>query len=553
MTISHSEDIQTAPATLGTYPLEHIHKLSVPRSRCVGQGSHVMVATAHPMATGAALRLLQSGGNAVDAAVAAAWALAVCEPSGSGIGGQTTLLISFPDGRRVVVDGHSYAPAAVSPKTVKRSGQKVGYRATTIPSTPATLGLAGKQFGKLPLAQVLDPAIALAQDGFAVSKLFRRQIQWCRELLQKNEAAAAILLPNGKVPRTKELFVQPAMADTLRRIAKAGTDDFYRGELAAAIVEDMQQQGGLIDASDLAGMHLPTVRESIATVIAGREVVSVPPPGGGLQLLQTLKVLEQLEPTRLDLYGWFATIARVVQVVYRDRLSWPFKPEEMSASMHKWLVGADRAAELAALVRSEQQLAVGTDDEEEGDTTHLCVADQDGMVVSLTQSIQSLYGAKVACRKLGFFYNNYLLTVPRDGTHIKLEGNVAPRSNAAPCLVFDSAAANPTIPILAIGAAGSRRITSSILQVIANRFWLGMPLPEAVDAPRIHGTLGGSAYVEKRIATPDMMSRLAKSFGQVEVKASRSYSMGGVQALAREGAEWVGSADPRREGTAGGY
>ena len=461
------------------------------------------------------------------------------------------MLIHFPDGKRLVLDGHSYGPAGVSTKSVKSSSQRIGYKATTIPSTVATLGMAGSRFGKLPLAQVMAPAIELAENGYPVTRLFRKQVQWCRAQLLKNPAAEAILFRDGKVIKRRELFRQPQLALTLKRLSSAGADDFYRGEIAREIVADMSRNGGLITADDLAGLAVPIQHEPISTQFRGYEIVSVPPPGGGLQLLQALKVLELIDLDASDPNAWYETIARVMQVVYRDRLSWPFKPDEMTDSMHRWLVGADRAAELAQQVRAERKQEVIEDDEDEGDTTHLCVADESGMVVSLTQSIQSLYGAKVASDKLGFFYNNYLSTIPRHGKFLSLVGNVAPRSNAAPTMVFDSN--NKSTPIMALGAAGSRRITSSVMQVIANTLVHGLAIGEAVDAPRIHGTLSGKAYVERRVATEEMVRRLGNSFHVVEVKAARSYSMGGVQAIARDGhGVWTASADPRREGTSSG-
>jgi gamma-glutamyltranspeptidase/glutathione hydrolase len=467
------------------------------------------------------------------------------------------MLVHFPDGRVVVVDGHSHAPSSVSTKSVKKSAQRSGYCSTTIPSTPATLGLAGEKFGRLPLPEVLAPAIQLATEGYTVSSLMRKQIQWCKTKLLQDRAASQLLLKKGKAPRKGTIFRQEKLGALLLRLASSGVADFYQGETAGIISEDMRLNGGLITEEDLASLQVPVIREPIRTSFLDYEIVSVPPPGGGLQLLQSLKVFEILctQGGFIDctIDTWYRTIARILQVVYRDRLSWPFKPEEMTDSMHRWLVSEDRARELAFLVKKESDLAVDDDSEEEGDTTHLCVADSDGMVVCLTQSIQSLYGAKVACEPLGFFYNNYLSTIPRHGKHLKLESNVSPRSNVAPTFVYHASNEGSNTPVLALGAAGSRRITSSIFQVILNQLVLKLPLDVAVDAPRVHGTLSGKAYLERRIASEEMLGGLAGSFRETEVKSARSYAMGGVQAIGRAGTNaWVGSADPRREGNAGG-
>ena len=531
-----------------------IRSLTRVRKRCSAIGKSAIVATAFPEATRAGLWALQAGGNAVDAAVAAAWALSVCEPGGSGLGGQTTMLIHFPDGHQLVLDGHSYAPAAVSTKIVKRSQQRRGYRACTIPSTPATLGAASKNYGQLPLSDVISPAIKLAEEGFKVTKLFRRQIQWCRIHLRTNEAAFKLLFSEGKVVKKGTIFRQPELGRTLKRIAQNGTEDFYIGEIARDIVDDMKQNGGLLNEDDLATLQLPVDREAISSSYRGYRIVSIPLPGGGLQVLQALKVFEQFDLSNGDIHDWYKTIAKVVDIVYRERNRWPLYMEKMTSSMVGWFVGKARAAELAEMVRRDKSCPVSNDAEEPGDTTHLCVADKDGMVVSLTQSIQSLYGAKVANGRLGFFYNNYLSTCPRRPHPSLLSSNALPRSNAAPTIVLRDVDGASDRPVLALGAAGSRRITSALLQIITNYIDLSMSLPEAVDAPRIHATLSGKAYIERRIASEEMIRRLSDCFRQVEVKASRSYAMGGAQAIALDpSGHWVGTADPRREGTADGY
>ncbi len=543
--------------TTGARPpssLEHIRSLTGLRQRCFGQGQSVIAATAHPSATAVAVSLLRSGGNAVDAAVAAAWALSVCEPSGSGIGGQTTMLIHFPDGRQTVLDGHSRAPKAASKKTIKRSQQKYGYRATTVPSTPATLGAASQKYGRLPLSEVIAPAIRLAEEGVKVSRLFRRQVQWCKAQLRANDVALDLLFNERKVLKKGALFQQPALANTLSRLAAYGVEDFYHGGLARDIAEDMREHDGLMTEDDLNSLDLPNEWTPISTTVFGHRVVSVPPPGGGLQLLQCLKVFEHLYDDGMSLFDWYRTIARTVEVVYHNRWRWPLHPDNVPYSMFGWLAGKERSTEMAAVVAGGEQLPSTGDDEEPGDTTHLSIADKDGMVVSLTQSIQSLYGAKVANRKLGFFYNNYLMTCPRHTHECQLASGALPRSNAAPVIVFPDGDNGAGKPVLSAGAAGSRRITSSIMQTVLNRIALGLSLPEAVDAPRIHGTLSNKVYVEKRVASGEMIEFLSELFRQVEVKASRSYSMGGVQAIARESdASWTGMADPRREGIADGY
>jgi gamma-glutamyltranspeptidase/glutathione hydrolase len=524
-----------------------------------------MVATAFPLATEAALEMLQAGGNAVDAAVAAAWALAVCEPSGSGLGGQTVLLIHLQAGKTVVLDGHSQAPAAVCREQVSRHEQKRGYRACTIPSTPATLGFAQACYGVLPPARVLEPAIRLAEDGYRITQLQRRQLRWCRADLRASPVASSLFLQEGRPFPVGTLFRQTALAATLRRLARYGTEDFYRGAIARAIAEDMKAQGGLLTEEDLAGLKLPVEREPLTVAYRGYEVVSVPPPGGGLQMLLGLKILERLDldSGSSDMDTWYELLAQVTHVVFRERERWPVHPDWLTPSLSPWLLGDGRAEELAGALGNPRGQGAPARSEEAGETTHLCTADGEGNVVALTQSLQSLFGAKVANARCGFLYNNYLSTCPRSPHPYQLGGGCLPRSNAAPTLVLrrgwrspEQGAASRGFDgkrFVALGAAGSRRITSALLHVLSGLVDRDLPLAEALALPRVHATLAGKVWIERPAATQPLRERLAKRFRAVRVRAPQSYSMGAVQAIQfLADGTLRGAADPRRDGTARG-
>lgn len=518
-------------------------------------GAASVAATAHASATAAAIETLRAGGNAADAAAAAAWTLAVCEPSGSGLGGQATVLVHAPGGACTVLDGHSHAPQAVTRRAVDRRQQRRGFRAGTVPSMPATVGALSERHGRLPLATVLAPAIRAAHDGFAVSPLLRRHIQWCAGALAEHAFTARTFLPDGRPPRRGTLLRQPELGATLERLARHGVADFYTGGLARDIAADMAAHDGLVTAADLAALALPVQREPISIDYRGHEVVTTPPPGGGLLVLQGLRLAEALGLG--DAAGdaeWYERFALIVDAVFRDRARWPLAPERITPSVREWMLGDTRVREIAAEASARVPRPRVASPEGPGDTTHLCVADADGMVVSLTQSIQSLFGGKVANERLGFFYNNYLCTCPRYRHPSRLRRGARPQSNAAPTIVFRGPAGAPRTPWFALGAAGSRRITSSILQVITQRIDRDLPLEAAVDAPRVHPTLPGRYMVESRVADPALLARLAARFRGPHVpRAARSYAMGAVQAIERAGdGAWTGAADPRREGTADG-
>jgi len=525
-------------------------------------GNRNMSATAFPAATEAASQILRAGGNAIDAAAAAAWALAVCEPSGSGLGGQTTLLMYSPTGKCIVIDGHSYAPEAVSKKSLTRARQKTGYGATTIPSTPATLDFAQRRYGLLSREQVMEPAIRLAHDGYAITKLQRRQFSWCRRVLRESPPTAKLFLKGGRSYKAGEVLRQPELANTLRRLSRHGSEDFYRGQMARAIVRDMKEHGGLITHNDLAECTLPVERSPIEVDYRGCRVLTVPPPGGGLQILLALKIIRQLIPDGdADTESWYEAVAEATHAVFCERDRFPVHPRDLTDSLYQWLLSPHRVTQIAGAIRSSAgDVAVGPDVEEPGETTHLCVADKQGNVVSLTQSIQSLFGAKVANGRLGFLYNNYLTTCPRRQHPYQLGSHCIPRSNAAPTLVLapTSKAASEKgrrssrfRPVLALGAAGSRRITSGILQVITNVVDRGMSVEQAVAFPRVHALKSRKLYIERPAVNESLLAKFAERFRAVKMKAPHSYAMAAVQAIefTKDG-NMVGAADPRRDGTA---
>ena len=309
-----------------------------------GTAKRGVVATAFPSATPAGLEMLQAGGNAIDAAVAAAWALAVCEPSGSGLGGSTILLIHNPNGRTFLINGQSCAPAAVSKATVRRRQQMKGYRACTVPSTVAALGFAHTRYGLLPLGRVMEPAIRLAEEGYAVTPLQRRQQRQCLTDLSAHAGARRLFLKDGRPFRRGDVFRQPELAATLRRLALAGTEDFYRGQIARDIAEHMARVGGLLTQEDLAGAPVPTEGEPVAVGYRDYQVLSTPPPAGGVQLLFALKVLEQFSPK--DLSGkvddWYEILAEVIHAVFRERDRLAAHPSRLAPSFYDRLFGGER-------------------------------------------------------------------------------------------------------------------------------------------------------------------------------------------------------------------
>lgn len=501
-----------------------------------------LVAAAFPDAARAGAAMLERGGNAIDAACAAAWALGVCEPAESGLGGHTTMLLRLADGRRLVIDGHSHAPREVTRERVTKRSQSMGIRATTVPSTPRTLELAQLRFGRLSPAVAIEPAIALAADGYQITRLQRRLLQWVAPRFTPRSPEAALFLDeSGRVPKRGARFRQPALAETLSRLQAHGISDFYEGELARTIAADMEARGGLLTRDDLRNYSRPVERTPQAIDFRGHEVISIPPPGGGVQVLMALRLIELIGPPGNSLADWYSVLTRAIRASFRERARWPDHPADMSESIAQWLVSRERARGIADRMASDHPAP--QPDDERGNTTHLCAADSKGNVVSLTQSIQSVFGAKVAHPTLGFVYNNYLSACPRRPHPYRLGPGAIPQSNAAPTMVFDSRG----IIRLVLGSAGSRRITSSIVQVISAVVERGLGVTAALAVPRVHPLLSGKVWAEES-AGADVLSRLRAENRRVRPRRPNSYKMGAVQAIEWVSGSPIGAADPRRDG-----
>lgn len=507
------------------------------------------VAAATPEAAETARQVLLKGGNAIDAACAAAWVLSVCEPGESGLGGQTVAMIRLgATGQIIGIDGHSRAPR--DPRVTKLSlrARRKGVCATTVPTTPMVLASMQRRFGRLSLQEALAPAIALAEDGFMIGRMLARQLGWMRRFFAPGSVEAGLMLrPDGVRRVVGDRLVQSLLARTLKRFAERGVEDFYQGEMAREIAADMASRGGLMSVEDLGRVQPPVESEPMRGAYCGMTVCSLPPPSGGSQVLLALGVLEAMGPLPADVVERAVQIARATRAALIERERWPDHPRDLSPSLLSWLASPARAEMIAARLRQGRdpvppRRLLG----ESGNTTHLCTADDDGNVVTLTQSIQSVFGAKAAHPTLGFFYNNYLCTCPSWAHPYRLVPGCLPQSNAAPTMVIDER----NRVRLAIGSAGSRRITSSIVRVIAETIGTRSSLAEAMHAPRVHPLIDGGAWVESRFGAPQR-SELAKGLGKVRTLTRLSAKLGGVHALAwDERGHISAAADPRRDGRA---
>ena len=514
----------------------------LPRPQRVAFSSRGMVSSAHYLATEAAVRVLEEGGNAMDAAVVAAFALGVCEPHASGLGGQTMILLHQAEPRaQVALDGSSRAPNRAAPGLVRKKQRRIGYRATTVPSTPAVLSYALERFGTVPLSRALEPALGLAEEGFLVSELYHA--------LSKREArrlragnAGEIFLGKGRRPLAPGAILrQPALARTLERLAKEGVEDFYVGGIGRRIHEDMEANDGLLRDDDLSQIPWPIERKPLATRFRSQRVLTFPPPGAGRVLVEMLHILEA-SPEQLwkpDEPQGALLLAEVMRRAALDRKDRPFDPQLYPQVDERRMRSREYAASAAKAIRRRIRTR--------GETTHLSVMDDRGNAVALTQSIERVFGSYVATPDLGFLYNNYLSAFEQeDIAHPHyLRPNAVPWASVAPTIVFRGRK-----PWLAIGSPGSERIVTAILQVLL-RLRNQSPY-DAVAAPRLHCSVTGRVSLEVSRFRSDIPRALERHGFEIDERDPFSFYMGCVQLVLRERRGLVGVADPRRDGSAGG-
>ncbi len=507
-------------------------------------GIHGVVAAATPEATEAGVAILEAGGNAVDAAVAVQFALAVTEPAMSGLGGGSQMLIHPPDTQPIIVNGTSYSPHDTPRSTTEDDIR--GHRATTIPTTVRTMAYAWEHYGSgnLTWLQLLQPAIRFAEDGFVVGPFRHNVWRRHRDQLRADPVVAALFLTAREdVPSTGSVFRQPMLARTLRRLADQGAEDFYTGAIAQEIASDMAANGGWITLDDLRDLPNPRVLQPLRGSYRGWDVYTSTPPGSGWVVLQILNVLERSAPSQLALDSpeRTATLAAALHMGHSSRRATPI------TDLIDYQQEAARRIDKATAARLLEERA-------SGETTHFTVVDRDGRTVAVTSSINAYFGARAAHETLGFLYNSYMhefvFESPEHPFAIRPDG--MPLSSMSPTVL-----ARDGRPVMALGSPGSARIISAVTQVV--QLWVDerLPIDEAVATPRIHALPGQRFYMEAR-RMPGAVRRTMEQAGYTFPDVGWDLSLnglnayfGGVHAVAFDGTAWHGAADPRRDGAVG--
>jgi gamma-glutamyltranspeptidase/glutathione hydrolase len=542
-------------------------------------GRRGMVVTSQAEATRAGLRLLESGGNAVDAAVAAAFAIAVTQPFSAGLGGGAFVLIRSADGRAVAIDARETAPAAATPDMYVRPGvapdaSLAGPLAVATPSFVSGMAIALERYGTRSLNEVVAPAIELAEQGFPIGPHHVRMLGFVaqRGLRERFQETARIQLPpSGVALRPGWRLVQTDLAETLRRVARDGPEVMLRGDVAGAIAEEVQAQGGILAYEDLAG-YAPKLREPLRGRYRGFEVLAFPPPSSGATLIEALQILEGF-----DLRGRgpnaSATIHRVAEALklsFADRNYWIGDPEFVPVPVAELISPAYAERQRDRInpgwwkrapwtwSRAESALEIerpGFEHEDAG-TAHLSTSDAAGNAVALTMTINTPFGSGITVPGTGVVLNNEMDDFskapgePNTYRLVDVRGANAiapgkrPLSSMTPTIVL----AGDRL-VMVTGSPGGPRIISATLLSILNTLDFEMNAGEAVSAPRYHHQWLPDQILLEPGVSQDVVDALRERGHEVKVSETEWSSVQAILIDPKTG--WhTGGTDPRGDGLA---
>lgn len=521
-----------------------------------------VIASDNELATKAGLDILQRGGNAVDAAVATAFALGVVDPASSGIGGGGFMVIyQIKEKKAHALDFRETAPAAAHRDLYMKGGKPVpslavtGALAVAVPGQVAGLAEALKRFGSLPLSTVMAPAIRYALEGFPLRSYLRYTIERQLPAMRKFPDLARVFLPGEGIPSEGERIRQAELGETLKAIAADGPDVFYQGWVAQAIAETMKKEGGIITLDDLKN-YRPVWREPLIGHYRKRSVLTMPPPSsGGIALIQMLNILEGF---KLNLFPhnsatYLHLIVETMKHAFSDRAQYLGDPDFVQVPIQK-LASKEYGAWIRGQISSVRTHPPGfyglaSFKPEKGGTTHFSVIDRAGNAVACTLTINTQFGSKVLVPGTGVILNNEMddFSIHQGTPNVyRLVGAEAnsiqpkkrPLSSMAPTIIVEDER-----PVMIVGGSGGPRIISATLQTMLNVLDFHMPLRKAIEAPRIHHQWTPNEIIVER----EISEAVRRSLERRGHAVREGNSLGVVQAIVTERSKTMGEADPRKE------
>ncbi len=522
-----------------------------------------MVASVDVMATQVGVDILKQGGNAVDAAVAVGYALAVTHPQAGNLGGGGFMLLRTKYGATTAIDFREMAPAgATRDMFLDEQGNPDSKKSLTSPlasGTPGTvagLSLALEKYGSLPLNSVVRPAIKLAQEGFIVNDALADDLKtYGSEVLPHHENSKAIFWKDGEPLKKGDKLVQQDLANSLTMIAENGPDAFYKGDIARQIAQQMQQNGGLITTDDLAA-YQAVERTPVSGEYRGYQIFSMPPPSsGGIHIVQILNILENFD---MNKYGFGSAdaiqiMAEAEKYAYADRSEYLGDPDFVNVPWQA-LTSKTYAKSIAGQIdinkaKPSSEIRPGKLAPYESDqTTHFSVVDKDGNAVAVTYTLNTTFGTGIVAGNIGILLNNQMDDFSAKPGVPNVYGLVGGEANAVGPKKRPLSSMSPTIVVkdgktwLVTGSPGGSRIITTVLQMVVNTIDFGMNVAEATNAPRFHHQwLPDELRVEKGFS-PDTLKLLEQKGQKVALKEA----MGSTQSImVGPDGELYGASDPR--------
>ncbi len=523
-----------------------------------------MACTSHPLATQAALDILKKGGNAIDAAIAANAVLGVVEPTGSGVGGDLFAIIWVEErGRLYGLNASGRSPRSLKLEYFKEKGYEFipsfGPLPVSVPGCVDGWFEMHDMFGKLPMLDILQPAIGYARDGFPVTEVIAFYLDRNTQLLKDYPNIREVYMPDGKAPGKGEVFKNPALANTLGKIAKGGRNEFYRGSIAKDIDAFMKKNGGFLSYDDLARHHSEWV-EPVSTNYRGFDIWELPPNGQGIAALQVLNILEGYDISSMGFGSadYIHTFTEAKKLSFEDRAKYYADPVFANIPMEQ-LLSKKYAAERRKLLDPEKAAKVYDAGKiEAGNTIYLTVADKFGNMVSLIQSNYRGMGSGMCPTGLGFVLQDRgeMFSLQEGHNNVYAPGK-RPFHTIIPAFITKDGK-----PYISFGVMGGDMQPQGHVQIAVNLIDFKMNLQEAGDAPRIyhtgsseptgqHMTDGGILKLESGIRTEVLQKLMSR--GHVIQWDLGDY--GGYQAIMRDDKNkvWYGASESRKDGQAAGY
>jgi len=530
---------------------------------------HAMVVAQEPLATDVGVAVLKSGGNAVDAAVAVGFALAVTHPSAGNIGGGGFMLVRLAEGRTAFIDFRERAPEKASRNMyLDTEGNPTrdsieGWRASGVPGTVRGFELAHTKYGRQKWSALVQPAIELASKGFPISYSLSESLKNAK-ILAKFPESVSIFQRNGRLYEMDETFAQPLLARTLERIARLGAKDFYEGETARKLAAEMAKNGGLITLADLTN-YTAIERKPLTGRYRDYELITAPPPSsGGVGILQMLGMLEGSGYEKSG-FGSAASIhymAETMRRFYADRSEYMGDPDFYKVPVAGLLDPAYIKKRRASIdpdhaTPSDQVHPGHPPGSESTETTHYAVVDAEGNAVAVTYTLNGSYGNGVTAPGLGFLLNNEMDDFAAKPGEPNMFGLVQGEANAIQPGKRPLSSMTPTIVLkdgklyMLAGAPGGSRIPTAVMEVFLNVVDFGMNAQEAVDAPRFHHQWKPDRLYLEKTFSPDTVA-LLKARGH-EVDYSPAVVVARVEVIVINNGWFEGGSDGRAAGKAAGY